>query len=407
MDGRPIVIVGAGHAGVQTAARLAELGRETVLIDQDEALPYERPPLSKDVLKGAVTTPNPLRKADFYAARGIARIGGKRVARVLRDSREIEFADGERLRYGKLILATGSTARTLPVPGSDLRGVRTLKTAADASALRGELAPGRRVVLVGAGYVGLEVAAAARSLGCAVTVIEAQDRVMSRVTSDVVSRFYEDLHRAEGTRFVFGEGVTAFEGAGAVEKVVTSSGEVHEADVVVAGIGVVPNQSLAEEAGLACADGVLVDRQCRTSDPDVYAVGDVVRQVCPEEGIDRRLESVQSAVAQGIAAADAIAGSDRVKAEVPWFWTVQHGVRLQTAGLREPGDEVLLRGTPGQGRFSVLYLRDGRLAAIDTVGSARDFAPARKLIASGALIDRGLAADPGVKLSQAQYLATV
>lgn len=407
VDGRPVVIVGAGHAGVQAAARLAELGREVVLVDQDDVVPYERPPLSKDVLKGGATAPPPLRKEDFYAARGIHRIAGKRVVRIARAEREIEFGTGERLGYATLVLATGSTARTLPVPGGDLRGVRTLKTWADASALRRELMPGRRVVLVGAGYVGLEVAAAAGELGCAVTVIEAQDRVMSRVTSEVVSRFYEDLHRGKGTRFVFGEGVAAFEGDGAVERVVTSSGSVHDADLVVAGVGVVPNQSLAEEAGLACADGVLVDRHCRTSDPGIHAVGDVVRQVCPEEGIDRRLESVQNAVAQGITAAEAIAGAGQVRCEVPWFWTVQHGVRLQTAGLREPGDEIVLRGSVAEGRFAVLYLRDGRLAAIDTVGSARDFAPAKKLIASGARIDRALAADPAVKLSQAQYLATV
>lgn len=402
-----MVIVGAGHAGVQAAARLAELGWDggIVLADQEDPAPYERPPLSKDLLKaGHPGTASRLRQESFYPDKKIDRIAGTPVTRIRRATREVELWDGARVRYGKLVLATGATAHRLTVPGADLPGVHTLKTWADARAVKAALAPGRRVVVVGAGYIGLEVAAAASELGCAVTVLEFQDRVMSRVTAEPVSRHFEALHRAHGVRFVFGAQVSEFRGTGGVQRVVTADGGAYEADAVVVGVGVVPNQRLAEEAGIVCSDGIVVDEHCRTSDPDVYAIGDVSRLVAGS--VNRRLESVQNAVAQAITAANHVASGAGTRPEVPWFWTIQHGVRLQTAGLREPGDDVVVRGSAEDGRFSVLYLREGRLAAIDTVGSLRDFVPAKKLIAAGARLDRSRAADPSVKLTQAQDLVT-
>lgn len=403
MSEEAIVIVGAGHAGVQAAVRLHELewpGR-IVIVEEQAGATYERPPLSKEFLKeGAGEDVAPLRKEQYFAEKGIERVAGS-VAGVDRAGRRVVLADGTALEYARLILAPGSSARSLKVPGGDLEGVHLLKTRDDAQALRTALRPGARVVIVGAGYIGLEVAAAAAALGCETTVLEFMDRVMSRVTSEPVSRFFERVHASHGTRLVFGAAVTELRGGGRVEEVITADGASYPADVVLAGIGVVPRQELAAAAGLAVRDGILVDLDSRTSDPDVYAAGDATRLVDPEHGIDRRLESIQSAQAQAVNAANSIMGQPGARHEVPWFWTVQHGVRLQTAGVRVPEDEIVLRGDPAGGKFTVLYLRQGRLAAVDTVGSLADFISGKKLVAAGAALDPGLAADPAVRLSAA------
>jgi 3-phenylpropionate/trans-cinnamate dioxygenase ferredoxin reductase subunit len=406
VSNKPIVIIGSGHAGVQAAARLAELRWDggIILVDQEDTTPYERPPLSKEVLKSTDTVPvSLLRKDTFYADNGIERINGQSVRAIDRGSRQIQFTGGARLSYHRLIIATGSTPRPLDVPGADLPGVHTLSSRADALSLREALTARSRVAIVGAGYIGLEVAAAAVALGCDVTIVEFRDRVLSRVTSEVVSRHFEALHRVNGARFVFGAGVRALDGDGRVERVVTTEGTVMDVDVVVVGIGVAPNEQLAQDSGLACDDGILVNPQCQTSDPEVYAVGDVARCITDDDPRGLRLESVQNAVAQAVTAANHIVSqSCEVKSEVPWFWSVQHGTRLQTAGLRHPNDEIVVRGSAESGRFSVLYLRNGRLAAIDTIDALKDFLPAKKLIAAGAMLDPRLAADPSIKLPQAQ-----
>ncbi|MDQ4491931.1 FAD-dependent oxidoreductase [Sinomonas sp. ASV486] len=412
-----VVIVGSGHAGVGVAAGLRSRGWEgrIVLVDAEGQLPYERPPLSKDLLvPGAPAEPVPMRKESWFESRGIERVHGT-AASIDRDRRELRLADGRALPYVKLILATGSTPRRLTVPGADLDGVLMLKTLPDARRLAAELAPSsdtapdaaRHVVVIGAGYIGLEVAAAAAKHGCRVTVLEFQDRVMSRVTSEPVSRFFEGLHGRAGVEFRFGAAVTALEGtdspdgAGRVEWVVTADGARHRADVVVAGIGVIPEQGLAADAGLEASDGILVDAGGRTSDPDIYAAGDATRFASLYDGASQRLECIQNARAQAEAIAADIAGQAPPAPEVPWFWTVQHGVRLQTAGVRHPDDDVLLRGDPANGKFSVIYLRGGRVAAVDTVGSLADFNAGKKLVAQRATIDPSLAADPSLPLDQA------
>jgi 3-phenylpropionate/trans-cinnamate dioxygenase ferredoxin reductase subunit len=405
LDG-PIVIIGAGHAGVSVAARLAELGRrdDTVLLGDEDSAPYERPPLSKEMLDlGNPFAGTLLRPERFYAEKGIELLTGQRVTSIDRATRQINLGRGRRLRYGTLVIATGSEPRRLNVPGAHLPGVHMLRTASDARRIRESLLSGGRLVIAGAGYIGLEVAAAGVKAGCAVTVMEAQDRVMARVTSKPVSDFFEKLHRAAGVRLDLGATIGAFEGTDHVKRVVTTGGEVHPADSVVVGVGALPCQWLAQDAGVACDDGILVDRVNRTSDVDIYAVGDVSRTTGPHSV---RLESVQGALAQAIAAADHIVTGAVTAPEVPWFWTDQHGVRLQTAGVRAPTDELVLRGDPSEGRFSVLYLRQGRLAAIDTVGSLKDFIPGRKLIEAGARLNPGLAADPSVKLTQALDLVS-
>jgi 3-phenylpropionate/trans-cinnamate dioxygenase ferredoxin reductase subunit len=403
-ENESIVILGAGHAGVQAAARLRELHFDgsIIVVDAATETPYERPPLSKEYLldeSGSECTP--LRKAAFYESNRIELRTGAAAESIDRDAHEVVLEDGTRLPYTKLIIATGSAARKLTVPGGDLEGVYSLKTRDDAARIKADLGPGRRAIIIGAGYIGLEVAAAARKLGSDVTVLEFQDRVMSRVTSEVVSRHFETIHRNEGARFVFGAGVTELRGRGHVEEVVTSDGTVYQADLVVAGIGVMPRQEIAEQAGIKCGDGILIGADSRTSDPDVYAIGDVARLVLPEQGIDRRLESIPSAVDQALKAADSIMGAPARPDEVPWFWTVQHGVRLQTAGLRAPDDEIVLRPSDKAAAMTVLYVRDGNLAAIDAIGSLRDFQAGKKLVAQGASLDLDIARDGARKLAEA------
>lgn len=400
----PIVIVGSGHAGVAVAAGLRTRGWEgrIVVVDAQDNVPYERPPLSKDLLApGSGDRSALLRKEDYYEAKGIERITGQTVAAIDPASSAVVLADGSRLPYHRLVIATGSRARELPVPGADLDGVLALRTYQDGVAIKRALVPGAKVVVIGAGFIGMEVAAAAVKNGCSVTVLEFQDRVMKRVTSPPVSAFFEQLHRSQGVRLEFGAAVTELQGDGRVERVLTSDGRQFEADVVVAGIGVLPNQELAEAAGLTCGDGVLVNEQCRTSVPGIYAAGDVTRFTSPFSGASQRLESIQNANAQAEAVVTDILDGQATPTEVPWFWTVQHGVRLQTAGVMHPDDEVIVRGDPATGKFSVVYLREGRLAAVDTVGGLTDFRPAKKLIPTGLLLDPALVRDPAVKLEDA------
>jgi 3-phenylpropionate/trans-cinnamate dioxygenase ferredoxin reductase subunit len=402
----PVVIIGSGHSGVAVAAGLRTRGWEggILLIDAEQELPYERPPLSKELLKdGAPDDPAVLRKEKFYADKGIARLAGVTAESIDREGRTVQLSDGTRQAYHRLVIATGSRARPLTVPGAGLPGVRSLRTRDDALELKRLLVPGARVAIIGAGYIGLEVAAAAAATGCEVTVLEFQDRVMSRVTSAPVSRHFEQLHGRHGVRFVFGAAVTSIDGGERAERVTMADGTDFPADVVLAGIGVLPNQELAADAGLECRDGILVDGDGRTSDPAIYASGDVTRFTSPIDGASQRLECIQNALAQADRVAAHITGQPAAEPDVPWFWTVQHGVRLQTAGVRHPEDGVIIRGEPAAGKFSVVYLRDGRLAAVDTIANLAEFRTAKRLIARGARIDPALAADPAIPLAEAIY----
>ena len=298
----PIVIVGAGHSGVAVAAGLRTRGwdGDILLLEAEKETPYERPPLSKELLKaGAPDESTVLRKEKFYQDKRIDLWAGLTVDAIDPAGRTVQLSDGSRHAYHRLVIATGSRARSLTVPGAGLPGVQALRTRDDALELKRALVPGARVAIIGAGYIGLEVAAAAAAKGCDVTVLEFQDRVMSRVTSEPVSRFFEQLHEQNGVRFVFGAAVTAIEGAERAERVVTADGTTYPADVVLAGIGVVPNQELAADAGIQCLDGILVDEDGRTSVPGIYATGDVTRFTSTIDGASQRLECIQNAHGAG------------------------------------------------------------------------------------------------------------
>ncbi|MGB3413259.1 MAG: FAD-dependent oxidoreductase [Microbacteriaceae bacterium] len=405
-----LLILGAGHAGVQVAANLrqAQWQGSITLIDNGTEYPYERPPLSKEVLNGDTTQTFSLRKPQFYEDNRIELRLNSTVTQILPEQRKVRFQNGQEYGYNTLVIATGARARKLLIPGAQLPGVLSLRTREESEQLSAALIPGKRVVIVGAGYIGMEVAAAAISAGCSVTVIEFQDRIMSRVTSPVVSEFFTELHQKQGVEFFFNESVSEFLGDTQLEAVLTASGKRFEADLVVVGVGIVPNDELARDAGITTQDGILVDHQGRTSHPNIFAAGDVSKFDYVLDGSTIRLECIQNAVQQAQQISRALSGNcEEVPAEVPWFWTVQHGVRLQTAGLWRPTDQIVVRKHPKPHSFSVLYLREGKLAAIDTVNALGDFTQAKKLIAQGRIINPERASDVRNKLNDAAELITV
>jgi|AntAceMinimDraft_12_1070368.scaffolds.fasta_scaffold02007_12 3-phenylpropionate/trans-cinnamate dioxygenase ferredoxin reductase subunit len=399
-----IVILGGGHSGVHVATSLRTHGYTGHIVVVEESLhtPYERPPLSKEILNlSSDDRATPLRKSDFYDSKDVQLVSGVSAEFIDREDRSVTLGDGSKLEYDCLVLATGSIASTVRVPGASLAGVLTLKTYDDAMTIRQHLKSQGRIVVVGAGYIGLEVAAAAAKASCQVTVLEFQDRVMKRVTSPPVSKFFQELHAAHGVDVRVGALLKSIEGDSTVRAVLTEDGQRFDANLVVTGVGVKPNQDIALKAGILCEDGVLVDKDGRTSDPAVYACGDVTRTHDPLVNQSTRLECVSHALSQGNRVARAIMALSPPNHEVPWFWTVQYGQRLQTAGVQFPTDETVIRGIPGSGKFSVLYLRDGVLAALDTINRLSDFIPGKRLIAGKAKIDSSIAKNPNLRLIEA------
>ncbi|MDB5461176.1 MAG: FAD-dependent pyridine nucleotide-disulfide oxidoreductase [Caulobacteraceae bacterium] len=404
MDGPGVVIVGAGHAGGSAAAYLRQYGHHgpITLIGDEPCLPYQRPPLSKAWLKGEVGEEElQLRPPGFYEDQAIAVRLGATASRIDRAAKTVWLTDGAAIPYDKLILATGARARRLPAPGADLQGVFTLRTTADAEAIKAELAPGRRVMIVGGGYVGLEVAASARTLGAEVTVIEREPRLLARVAGEALSGFFHSYHGARGVRFVLGGAVSAIEGrAGRACAVVLDHGERLPCDVVLVGVGAVPNEALAQQAGLPCEDGVVVDLQSRTEDADIYAIGDLTRRPLPLYGRSFRLESVPAALEQAKQAAADITGHKPPAPEVPWFWSDQYDLKLQLAGLPFDVDRLVVRGEPSTARFAVFHMSGDLIQAVEAVNAPAEFMGGRQLIGARRPVARERLADPAISMKE-------
>lgn len=395
------LVVGAGHAGAAIAAQLRQAGYAApILLVNDEArLPYERPPLSKYCLLDPSQADAPLlRPGGFWSDAGIDLVSGVEVIALDPARRKVTLSDGLSVTYDWCVLATGGRARALACAGADLPGSHVLRNHADMERLRRHLAAAQNIAVIGGGYVGLEAAASARALGKSVTVIEAQTRVLSRVTSQPVSRFFESVHRRHGVTFRLGRAVSALTGEGRVEAVVLDDGTHVPADAVIVGIGIDAETALAEAAGIACHEGVLVDAHFRSSAPRVLAIGDCARHPNDFAGGMWRLESVQHAQDSAAIAALTIIGETRVYQDVPTFWSEQYDLRLQSAGIARDADDFVVRGDLEQGPFSIIYLREGRMIAVDCVNNAREFMAARKLIGTRASLDRELVSDTSVSL---------
>ena len=399
-----IAIVGAGQAGGWAAQTLRRegFGGRIVLIGDEAHPPHERPPLSKAVLSGAAAPESTrLLKQDAFDALGLDWRPGARVRRIDREHKRLELADGQTVGYDKLILCTGGRARALAVPGVDDVPVHTLRSIDDALALGPLLTPGRRVVVIGGGWIGLEVAATARMKGAGVTVLESQQRLCERTLPPEMSEHLLALHRSHGTRVRLGTGVSRFGvDADGRSVVMLSDGQALTYDVIVLGIGLVPNDELARDCGLACDGGVLVDTRCRTSDPDILAAGDVAVSPNLWAGRSMRLESWQNAQEQGIAAARSALGLDVDYQPLPWFWSDQYDMNLQIFGVPQPGHRVVVRGTPGAASFVIFYLDGPTVQAALGPNAAKDLRFARRLIEQRKPVDPDRLADIGVPMSR-------
>ena len=398
----PVVIIGAGQAGGRAAEALRQGGHAgpITIVGDEVHPPYERPALSKEFLADADPAKIAwIRPGPWYAENGITLLSGRRATRIDRARKTVALDDGTSLTYGALILATGARPRLLPLDGADHPSVTYLRTIDDSRKLFPSLGPGGRIVVIGAGFIGLEVAAAAHARGAEVTVLEIGERPMARGVPALVGAFYADLHRAKGIDLRFGTSVRRISDADGQAVVELGSGETIGADAVVVGIGVIPNDGLAAEAGLAVDNGIVVDAYGRTSDPAIYAAGDATNHLNPRLGRLVRLESWQNAQNQAIAVARNILGAETEYAEVPWFWSDQFGVNLQIAGIPETGDEVIRRGTLGAGPALFFHVRDGKLAAAIGIDSARDIRFAKEIIALGGKVTPAELADPSIGLA--------
>ena len=404
MDSADIVIVGSGHGAAQAAIALRQQGHDQsiLMISRDRTPPYERPPLSKEYLAGEKPLERiMIRKPEFWTERGIELELGANVSEVDPLAHEVALGDGRRIGYRKLIWAAGGDPRRLSCPGADLAGIHAIRSRTDVDTLRAQIEKGaRRAVVVGGGYIGLEVAAVLRKLGCSVTLLENQDRVLGRVAGEALSAFYQAEHRRQGVDLRLSTGVERVEGEdGRVTSVLADNGESFPCEIVVVGIGIVAAVGPLIAAGAAGTNGVDVDEFCRTSIDDVYAIGDCAAHANPyAENAVIRLESVQNATDMANTAAKAIMGDKQPYNAVPWFWSNQYDLRLQTVGLSIDHDAVVVRGDPAQRKFSVVYLREGRVIALDCVNTTRDYVQGRKLIEARAVVDPALLADTEVPL---------
>lgn len=396
--------MGGGHAGGTAAALLRQYGfdGDIVLIGKEPGLPYERPPLSKAWLNGQADTDSLLLKpARFYADQTIDLLLQRTAVTIDRTTQTVGLDDGREIGYDRLVLATGARARRIDVPGHDLDSVLYLRDQSDARRLKAALSGAGRIVVCGGGYIGLEVAATARVLGVEATVVEQQPRLLSRVASGPVAGYFLRHHFEHGVDFRLDARIGSFKGEGGrVAGVGLADGEMLMCDAVVVGIGATPEDELAVAAGLDCQDGVVVDESARTSDPRIFAIGDVAQRSVALYGRSFRFESVPNAIEQAKQAAAAITGREGSRPEVPWFWSDQYDTKLQIAGLARSSDALVLRGDEAAGRFAVFHLEGGRLLAVEAVNAPAEFVMGKKLIASRQLVQAEKLADPAVRMTE-------
>jgi len=396
-----ILIIGAGQAGLQVAEALRKrgYGGALCLIGEEAWPPYQRPPLSKQYLAGDFADERLyFRPLGHYTKLNVDLRLATRVTALDRAARQVTLASGETLAYDGLALTTGTRVRPLPVPGADHPAVCYLRGLADAQAIKSRLAVARRVVVIGGGFIGLEVAATARARGCDVHVVEALDRLMARVMPPVVSDFFANLHRGHGTQLRFGAQVTAIADTASGVAVRLQDGTALPADLIIAGIGVLPNQELAAAAGLTCSNGIEVDEFACTSDPVIVAAGDCTWHRNRLFDAPHRLESVQNAVDQAKVAAASLLGQRQPYADLPWFWSDQFDVKLQIAGLSAGHDQCVVRGAPTPAGFSVYYFKAGRLLAVDSLNRPADHMLARRLLSAGTAVTPAQAGDTACDL---------
>ncbi|RVU85963.1 ferredoxin-NAD reductase [Leucothrix sargassi] len=397
---KSVVIIGASHAAVEAISTLRKKGWDgrIVLVGDEAVLPYHRPPLSKAYLNGEMDAEKLLLRSEaFYQDSDVTLMLGRRAESIDREANTITLDGGELLSYDKLIIATGTRARLLPITGSDLPSVFYLRTQADSEAIKANLSAGKKVLLIGAGYIGLEIAASAIKSECEVTLVEREARVLARVTSPEVSEFYQRYHTEKGVDIRLNAGVEKMEAQGDAYLTTLSDGSTVEFDIVVVGIGVLPNVELAEQAGLACDNGIVVNEFAATADADIYAVGDCSKYRSLIYDRDIRLESIPNANGQARTAAAAICGDEVPYNEVPWFWSDQYDIKLQTAGLFDGYDQAVVRGDISENKFSVFYLKAGRVLAVDAVNAPMEFMIAKKLVLAKAQLKADLIEDLSIK----------
>jgi len=404
-DSFDALIVGGGHAGAQAAIALRKrnFSGSIAIVGDEPHPPYERPPLSKEYLASEKSYDRLLiRPATFWAERDIALLLGRRVTEVDSAAHKVVLHDGATLNYRTLVWATGGRPRRLTCPGHDLRGVHSVRTLADVDRIQMELGSVARAVVIGGGYIGLETAAVLSKLGKHVTILEAQDRVLARVAGEPLSRFYEAEHRAHGVDIRLGSLVERIEDSGgAAIGVRLSDGNTLSCEMVIVGIGIEPMVGLLLAAGANGGNGVLVDDLCRTSLPDIFAIGDCALHTNRYAGgAPIRLESVQNANDQAMTVAKVLTNAAEPYDVVPWFWSNQFDLKLQTVGLSTGFDDAVVRGNPMARSFSIVYLKLGRVIALDCVNSVKDFVQGRALVAAGAAADRRSLADPAIPLKE-------